>query len=150
MSLFLPSISLVAMTLLTWPLLKAVPMSTKNLVPIGWVSFGIAAFILQDFAKRGGAMPEKLGDAYGASLMHTASHAAWPLALNVFFMLGFAALMGAYRSVPNTMAVWLIAALLVPSIMNWQQFLSMGTNKLCAFAGLLTGIYFLWRDSAGK
>ncbi len=148
MSLFLQSIVLVTIAMVTWPVLKALPLTTKSTAPIGWISFGIAAFILQDFAKRGSPMPEKLGDAYGASLVHTASHAVWTLVLNVFFMLGFTSLMTAYKSVPNVMAVWLIAALLVPSMMDWKQFLSMGQNKAFALAGLLTGIYFLWRDSA--
>lgn len=147
MPLILQSCILLGSTLIVWPMLRTLPIGSKHLSLIGWVSFGIAAFILQDFAKRGGSMPEKLGDAYGASLMHTATHAIWPLALNVFFMLGFTSLMTAYKSVPNVMAVWLIAALLVPSVIDWRQFATMGHNKVFALAGLVTGIYFLWRDS---
>jgi hypothetical protein len=148
MKLILMNVGLVVLVLVTWGLLTRLPKLDGRLqLAIGVLAFCVAACILTDFAKRSAPPGATLGESYGLAALHTLQHAAWPLVLNVFFVLGFAALYDKFQSVPMVMGVWLLAALIVPSVLDWKTFTQFSLYKWLALVGLLIAVFALWRDS---
>lgn len=125
--------------------------------------YAVAAYLLNDFGTRAGSdggLPESIDllEAYHGGITHTLKHIAWPLAINFCFAVAFGALLIQSKGfVPVPMALWLMMALLVSTVVTLSKdgvvkaLASMSPQLWLAFLfAILACVCFQWHAMRGN